>query len=99
MNKRVVCGLAAAVAVTGLSGIAGAQPGAASTGGHPVKVSGQLGDGAQGGHNSAFTYAVYGDAPYGTSPTDTTETDATPAFIDAVNADPAVTAVIHVGDI
>jgi hypothetical protein len=49
--------------------------------------------------NRSFTYAVYGDAPYGTSPTDTSETDATPAFIDAVNADPAVSAVVHVGDI
>jgi hypothetical protein len=49
--------------------------------------------------NRSFSYAVYGDAPYGTSPTDTSETDATPAFIDAVNADPAVSAVVHVGDI
>ena len=47
----------------------------------------------------SFTYAVYGDAPYGTSPTDTSETDATPAFIDAVNADPDVSTVVHVGDI
>lgn len=46
-----------------------------------------------------ITLAVYGDAPYGTSPTDTTETDATPAFIAAVNADPAVNLVVHVGDI
>ncbi len=53
-----------------------------------------------GGHDSgSFTYAVYGDAPYGTSPTDTTETDATPAFIRAVNADRAVSTVLHVGDI
>ena len=47
----------------------------------------------------SFTYAVYGDAPYGTSPTDTTEADATPAFIGAVNADRAVSTVVHVGDI
>jgi len=47
----------------------------------------------------SFTYAVYGDAPYGTSPTDTSETDATPAFVQAVNADPAVSTVLHVGDI
>ena len=45
------------------------------------------------------TLAVYGDAPYGTSPTDTSETAATRAFIDAVNADPAVNMVVHVGDI
>lgn len=54
------------------------------------------------GHDNdphSFTYAVYGDAPYGTSPTDTSETDATPAFIRAVNADPAVSTVLHVGDI
>ncbi|MDB4972841.1 MAG: hypothetical protein JWN48_1182 [Myxococcaceae bacterium] len=46
-----------------------------------------------------FTIAVYGDAPYGTTPTDTTETDATPGFIAAVNADPDVELVLHVGDI
>jgi len=46
-----------------------------------------------------LTLAVYGDAPYGTSPTDTSEFAATPAFIDAVNADPAVDLVVHVGDI
>jgi hypothetical protein len=45
------------------------------------------------------TIAVYGDAPYGTTPTDTVQTLATPAFIDAVNADPKVELVIHVGDI
>ncbi len=50
-------------------------------------------------HAGSFSYAVYGDAPYGTSPTDTSETDATPAFIDRVNADPSVSAVVHVGDI
>ena len=49
--------------------------------------------------SDSFTYAVYGDAPYGTSPTDTSETDATPAFISAVNADKAVSTVLHVGDI
>lgn len=58
---------------------------------------------AHGNHHQppsrAFTYAVYGDAPYGTTPTDTSETDATPAFIRAVNADPAVETVVHVGDI
>jgi len=46
-----------------------------------------------------LTIAVYGDAPYGTSPTDTSQTTATPAFIDAVNADPSVSLVVHVGDI
>ena len=45
------------------------------------------------------TIAVYGDAPYGTTPTDTTETAATPGFIAAVNADPDVELVVHVGDI
>ncbi len=51
-------------------------------------------------HDSgSFTYAAYGDAPYGTSPTDTSETDATPAFIRTVNADKAVSTVLHVGDI
>ncbi len=46
-----------------------------------------------------LTAAIYGDAPYGTTPTDTSETQATPAFIDKVNADPAVSLVVHVGDI
>jgi hypothetical protein len=49
--------------------------------------------------HQVLTIAAYGDAPYGTTPTDTAETDATPAFIAAVNADPKVTEVIHVGDI
>jgi len=53
----------------------------------------------KGDDSASFTYAVYGDSPYGTTPTDTTETDATPAFIRAVNADKAVSAVLHVGDI
>jgi hypothetical protein len=45
------------------------------------------------------TIAVYGDAPYGTSPTDTAQLAATPAFIQAVDADPDVTLVAQVGDI
>jgi hypothetical protein len=48
---------------------------------------------------TASTVAVFGDAPYGTTPTDTSELVATPAFIDAVNADPDVSLVMHVGDI
>ena len=51
------------------------------------------------GAASASTIAMYGDAPYGTTPTDTAETLATPAFIAAVNADPDVSLVMHVGDI
>lgn len=46
-----------------------------------------------------LTIAVYGDAPYGTNPTDTVQFEATPAFIDAVNADPSVELILHVGDI
>ena len=45
------------------------------------------------------TFAVYGDAPYGTSATDTAQVAATPAFVQAVNADAAVSLVVHVGDI
>jgi hypothetical protein len=77
------------VAAAGLAliAIAAATPAVASTG-----------HGAADKRDS-FAYAVYGDAPYGTSPTDTTETDATPAFIAAVNADKAVSTVLHVGDI
>ena len=48
---------------------------------------------------NALTIAVFGDAPYGTTPTDTAELAATPAFIDAINADPKVDLVVHVGDI
>jgi len=62
-------------------------------------TAGAVGAPAPRGDAGSFSYAVYGDAPYGTSPTDTSETDATPAFIDRVNADPAVSAVVHVGDI
>ena len=70
--------------------VAVATPAAASASQHAGDNSHQSG---------SFTYAVYGDAPYGTSPTDTSETDATPAFIRAVNADRAVSAVLHAGDI
>jgi hypothetical protein len=48
---------------------------------------------------TAFTYAVYGDAPYGAANHDVTQVLRTPAFIDSVNADPDVSRVIHVGDI
>ena len=59
------------------------------------------GDGGQGGGDSrrADTMAVYGDAPYGVNDADTSQFEATPAFIDAINADPKVQRVIHVGDI
>jgi hypothetical protein len=49
--------------------------------------------------NRSFTYAVYGDSPYGLTNTDTSQTLATPGFVAAVNADPDVSTVIHVGDI
>src|SRR3954466_1250480 len=49
--------------------------------------------------NKTETMAVYGDAPYGPTQADTAQFEATPAFIDAVNADPKVRRVIHVGDI
>jgi hypothetical protein len=62
-------------------------------------VAAQAAPGGQANAQSSFTYAVYGDAPYGVNPTDTSETTATPAFIDAVNADPDVSTVLHVGDI
>jgi hypothetical protein len=79
---------ALAVAALALSVAVVAPAAAAATGRHG------------GGHEErSFSYAVYGDAPYGTTPTDTSETDATPAFIAAVNADKAVSTVLHVGDI
>jgi hypothetical protein len=46
-----------------------------------------------------FSVAVIGDMPYGASPTDTVEFNANPAFISAVNADSAVSVVLHAGDI
>ena len=57
------------------------------------------GQAATGGGNRSFTMAVYGDSPYGVTNTDTSQTVATPAFVDAVNADPDVGTVVHVGDI
>ena len=78
------------VAVVVALGVAVAAPAAGSTL-HSARDHDQDSD--------TFSYAVYGDAPYGTTPTDTSETDATPAFIKAVNADKAVSTVVHVGDI
>src|SRR3954471_4736066 len=46
-----------------------------------------------------LTVAVYGDAPYGINPADTSQFQATPAFVEAVNQDPKVRLVVHVGDI
>ena len=82
---------ACAVVVLALSAAGAAAPVAAST-------SQRINHGHE-NHSRAFSYAVYGDAPYGTSPTDTSETEATPAFIRTVNADRAVSTVLHVGDI
>jgi hypothetical protein len=83
MRPRTLMAAAAGAALCTAAAVASASPGNATPG-----------DG-----NRSFTYAVYGDAPYGTTPTDTSETEATPAFIDAVNADPDVSTVVHVGDI
>ena len=47
---------------------------------------------------SAFTIALIGDVPYGTSPTDTRQLIAHPRFIAAINADPDVSLVAHIGD-
>ena len=47
---------------------------------------------------SAFTVAVMGDVPYGKSPTDTRQLVAHPQFIAAINADPDVSLVAHLGD-
>jgi hypothetical protein len=56
------------------------------------------------GSANVLTLAVYGDSPYSTTgdadPNATTqEFLATPAFIDAINHDPKVDLVVHVGDI
>jgi len=65
----------------------------------PAAGAGADAHGHDGEHGPGFTIAVYGDSPYGTTPTDTAEFDATPAFVDSINADPAVRGVVHVGDI
>jgi hypothetical protein len=49
--------------------------------------------------SDTVTLAVYGDSPYGLSNTDTSQVALTPAFIGAINADPDVSVVAHVGDI
>jgi hypothetical protein len=51
------------------------------------------------GSANKLTVAVFGDAPYGGSNTDTAAFAATPAFVNAVNHDPKVDLVAHVGDI
>jgi hypothetical protein len=57
--------------------------------------------GAEDAHEgrAVTTLAVYGDHPYGTTPTDTTQLASAPGFIAAINADPRVDLVLHVGDI
>ena len=51
------------------------------------------------GSANPLTVAVFGDAPYGASGSDTAAFQATPAFIEAINRDPKVDLVAHVGDI
>jgi hypothetical protein len=53
-------------------------------------------------HNEShgvLTIAVIGDTPYGLNDKDTAQFQATPAFIKAINDDPNVSLVLHVGDI
>ena len=52
-----------------------------------------------GNSTAPMTIAVYGDAPYGATATDLVQTNGTPAFIASINADAAVSLVMHVGDI
>ncbi|PZS25954.1 MAG: hypothetical protein DLM59_19130 [Pseudonocardiales bacterium] len=65
----------------------------------PTSAYAGNGTAAADGFGKVATLAVYGDSPYGISPTDTAQFDATPAFIDSINADPAVSRAVHVGDI
>jgi hypothetical protein len=51
------------------------------------------------GPSTTQSLAVFGDEPYGTSSADTSQFVATPAFIDSINADRDVQAVLQVGDI
>jgi Calcineurin-like phosphoesterase len=83
MKRSVFVGSVAAVLLL-------AMPGAALAGnGTPINV----------GSANPLTLAVFGDAPYGANNADTAAFDATPAFVDAVNHDPKVDLVAHVGDI
>jgi hypothetical protein len=56
---------------------------------------------AAGTNPNTLTFAVYGDSPYldPSVPDRAAEFKATPAFIDTINADPSIQAVVHVGDI
>jgi len=85
MKRSTVVGLVAATAAAAL-----VPAGAAVAGnGTPINT----------GSANRLTLALYGDAPYGASNGDTAAFAATPAFVDAVNDDPAVDLVAHVGDI
>jgi Calcineurin-like phosphoesterase len=65
-----------------------------------VSVVALGGSGSSGGKaKTAETIAVYGDSPYGTTNADTAQFNATLDFIDAINSDPDVSLVMHIGDI
>jgi hypothetical protein len=83
MKRPVFVGLVAAAVSLALA------PAAIAGNGTPINT----------GSANSLTLAVYGDAPYGASNADTAAFTATPAFVDAVNHDPAVDLVAHVGDI
>jgi len=83
MKRRNLVGLVVAAASLALA------PAALAGNGTPINT----------GSASPLTLAIYGDAPYGASNADTAAFAATPAFVDAVNHDPAVDLVAHVGDI
>src|SRR5262249_34240286 len=57
---------------------------------------------AGGSNPNTLTFAVFGDSPYldpAFANQPAAEFHATPAFIDTINADPSIQAVVHVGDI
>jgi len=83
MKRRSFVGLAVAAASLVLA------PAAFAGNGTPINT----------GSANSLTLALYGDAPYGASNGDTAAFTATPGFVDAVNRDPAVDLVAHVGDI
>ena len=49
--------------------------------------------------SAAVTLAVFGDSPYGLKDADVAQSNATPKFVDAVNADADISAVVHIGDL
>ncbi|MEI8104277.1 MAG: hypothetical protein WCH31_00350 [Actinomycetes bacterium] len=64
-----------------------------------TKPSAKAAKGTRSAKTAPVTFAVFGDSPYGLTNNDVTQSDATPRFIDAINKDTDVSAVMHIGDL